>query len=88
MHLSIFAAVLLMATTATEPAAKIDTAVREGMQRTGARGLAVAFVEDGRVVYQRSYGDRNAKGEPLTDNGQLASGRAGRLIGEVDKLGW
>jgi CubicO group peptidase (beta-lactamase class C family) len=67
MHLSIFAAVLLMATPATEPAAKIDTAVREGMQRTGARGLAVAFVEDGRVVYQRSYGDRNAKGEPLTD---------------------
>ena len=67
-HLAIFAPILLMATPVTQPAAAIDAAVREGMQQTGARGLAVAFVEDGRVVYQRSYGERNAKGEPLTND--------------------
>lgn len=43
----------------------VDAAVREGMARTGAKGLAVAVVEDGKVTFQRSYGARNAQGQPL-----------------------
>ena len=35
------------------------------MAETGAKGLAVAVVEDGRPVFVRSWGVRNARGEPL-----------------------
>jgi CubicO group peptidase (beta-lactamase class C family) len=43
----------------------IDTTVRAAMRDTGARGLAIAVVEQGQVVFTRSYGVRNAAGEPL-----------------------
>ena len=49
-----------------ERVAQIDTLVRSAMQRTGARGLALALVEDGRPVMVRSWGHRNAAGDPLT----------------------
>jgi CubicO group peptidase (beta-lactamase class C family) len=35
------------------------------MAKTGSKGLAVALVDRGRVVLVRSYGARNAKGDPL-----------------------
>ena len=35
------------------------------MSATGAKGLAIAVVEDGRPVYVKSYGLRNAAGQPL-----------------------
>jgi CubicO group peptidase (beta-lactamase class C family) len=38
------------------------------MAQTGAKGLAIAVVEDGQVALVRSYGVRNAKGDPLTPN--------------------
>jgi len=47
-----------------EPAA-IDDEVARAMAATGAKGLAIAVVDDGRVVAARAYGARNAKGEPL-----------------------
>lgn len=47
------------------PPAKIDAAARAAMQRTGARGLAIAIVEDGRPVFVRAWGDRNSAGDPL-----------------------
>jgi len=47
-----------------EPAA-LDAEVARAMAATGARGLAVAIVDDGRVVQVRAYGERNARGEPL-----------------------
>lgn len=50
---------------AAMPAAKIDSAARDAMRRTGARGLAMAVVEDGRPVLVRAWGERNARGEPL-----------------------
>lgn len=62
------AAALLLPAVAINPDVSIDAAVRAGMQETQAEGLAVAYVEDGRVVFQRSYGARNARGEPLTAN--------------------
>jgi CubicO group peptidase (beta-lactamase class C family) len=50
---------------ARPPAEKIDSAARAAMQRTGARGLALAVVDDGRPVFVRAWGDRNAAGDPL-----------------------
>jgi CubicO group peptidase (beta-lactamase class C family) len=44
----------------------IDAAVKAAMAETGARGVAVALIDKGRVVSVKAYGARNAKGEPLT----------------------
>lgn len=46
----------------------IDAAVRRSMERTGARGLALAVIEDGRVSMIRTFGHRNAAGAPLEAN--------------------
>lgn len=46
--------------------ARVDAAAREAMAGTGAQGLAIALIEDGRPVAVRAYGKRNAMGEPLT----------------------
>jgi CubicO group peptidase (beta-lactamase class C family) len=43
----------------------IDREVRAAMAQTGARGLALAVVEDGRVAHVQAWGDRNAAGAPL-----------------------
>lgn len=53
--------------TATRTAA-IDAAVRSGMARVHAKGLSIAVVENGKVVFSRRYGDRNAAGAPLAAN--------------------
>lgn len=45
--------------------ARIEAEVRSAMQRTGAKGLAVAYIEDGRPVFVRAFGVRNAAGAPL-----------------------
>lgn len=45
--------------------AAIDDEVARALQATGARGLALAVIEDGRIVRVASYGDRNAGGDPL-----------------------
>src|SRR3954451_13233672 len=44
----------------------VDTAVHKLMAETGARGLALAIIDDGRVRYVHAYGVRNAHGDPLT----------------------
>ena len=46
-------------------AASIDAAVNAGMTRVGAKGLALAVIEDGKVVLTRTYGLRTAAGAPL-----------------------
>lgn len=51
----------LNAATVTE----VDLAARQAMASTAAKGLAVAFVDNGRVSFVRAYGHRNASGEPL-----------------------
>jgi len=50
---------------ATRTAAEIDAEVARVMAGTGAKGLALAFIEDGQVSYVKSYGVRNAAAEPL-----------------------
>jgi CubicO group peptidase (beta-lactamase class C family) len=46
--------------------AKIEPVVADGMARTGSQGIAVAVIENGKVKYVKSWGKRNAKGDPLT----------------------
>lgn len=46
--------------------AKLDNHVVQGMERTGAQGLAIAIIHDGLVTQVRTWGKRNALGEPLT----------------------
>lgn len=43
----------------------IDAAVHQIMTKTGAKGLALAVVQDGQVHYVQAYGVRNARGDPL-----------------------
>ena len=51
----------------TRPDAEtIDPIVRRAMARTGARGLALAVIDAGQPVLVRSWGQRNAAGDPLT----------------------
>jgi CubicO group peptidase (beta-lactamase class C family) len=42
-----------------------DAFVARAMQATGSKGLALAVIDGDKVSYVRSYGVRNAKGEPL-----------------------
>ena len=68
------AAMLALAASAPPPGpamtpareAGIDAAVRASMARAGAKGLALAVVEDGKVVLIRAYGLRTNAGAPLT----------------------
>jgi CubicO group peptidase (beta-lactamase class C family) len=48
--------------------AALDAKITEAMVATGARGLAIAVVEDGRVREVGSYGHRNARGDRLQTN--------------------
>ncbi|QWF16330.1 serine hydrolase domain-containing protein [Lysobacter capsici] len=43
----------------------LDAQAAQAMAATQARGLAIAVVDRGRVVRVRSYGSRNAQGQPL-----------------------
>jgi CubicO group peptidase (beta-lactamase class C family) len=51
--------------TVPDPSA-VATIAREAMAETGARGLAIAVIDDGRVASVQAFGSRNAKGDPLT----------------------
>jgi CubicO group peptidase (beta-lactamase class C family) len=63
---------LLAATLATcaqaqvPPPARIATLATQATARTGAKGLAIAVVANGRLVSAQAFGARNATGEPLT----------------------
>lgn len=54
------------ATPAVPTHAALDAKVREAMAATGARGLAIALIDDGRVVDVQAHGLRNAAGDALT----------------------
>jgi len=45
--------------------ASIDTAVHAVMAKTGAKGLALAIIDGGKVRYVQAYGVRDAQGDPL-----------------------
>lgn len=46
----------------------VGNVARAAMVTTGARGLAVAVIDRGRVSSREVFGDRNAAGDPLTIN--------------------
>jgi CubicO group peptidase (beta-lactamase class C family) len=46
--------------------AAIDAKVGKAMAQTGAKGIAIAVIDRGKVAYVNAYGIRNAKGDPLT----------------------
>lgn len=63
------AALMLAGTAAAKPVAstpQVAVAARAAMARTGAKGLAIAVIDNGRVASVQAFGARNAKGEPLT----------------------
>ncbi|MDQ3289133.1 MAG: beta-lactamase family protein [Pseudomonadota bacterium] len=43
----------------------LDAEVGRAMEATGAKGLAIAIIDDGKVTHVRSHGLRNAAGDPL-----------------------
>lgn len=45
--------------------ARLEAQVADAMRATGAKGMAVAVIEDGRVVHVSAHGVRNAAGAPL-----------------------
>jgi CubicO group peptidase (beta-lactamase class C family) len=49
----------------TPSSAQLDAEVARAMAATHAKGLAMAVIEDGKVAYARSFGVRNAAGDPL-----------------------
>ena len=51
---------------ATQAAPDLEPAVRAAMTETGAKGLALALIDRGKVVSVRTWGVRNEKGDPLT----------------------
>jgi CubicO group peptidase (beta-lactamase class C family) len=63
---TILAAVLFHGAPASAQGTHLRETVQSVMRETGARGIAVAVVEDGRVVDVQAHGDRNAAGDPLT----------------------
>lgn len=50
---------------ALPPMTAVDAEVERGMHATGAKGLAIAVIDNGRVVHVAAQGVRNAKGDPL-----------------------
>lgn len=53
------------AAAASPASSRIDAAARQALQATGAQGLTIALIENGKVAAVRSYGLRNGRGEPL-----------------------
>jgi CubicO group peptidase (beta-lactamase class C family) len=66
-----FASFLFVLSAATAPGnamppdRAIDAAVHALMAKTGAKGIAVAIIDDGKVRYVEAYGVRDAAGDPL-----------------------
>lgn len=59
----VIAAPLLMASAGTDG---VETAAWAAMATTGARGLAIAIIDQGRVSAVKTFGERNEAGDPLT----------------------
>jgi len=47
-------------------ARRVETLARQAMTETHACGLAIAVIDNGRIASVQAFGERNAKGEPLT----------------------
>lgn len=63
--LALILSVALPAAASLPGASAIDVEVSAAMAATGARGLAIAVIDEGRVVQVQAHGQRNAAGDPL-----------------------
>ncbi|MDB5707681.1 MAG: D-alanyl-D-alanine carboxypeptidase precursor [Sphingomonas bacterium] len=69
--ISILAATGLFTATASSAAESVsmpqlDAHVRAAMHDTGAKGVAIAVIANGKITHVATWGARNAKGDPLT----------------------
>lgn len=65
--LGLLAMLAAMPATAVLPhQARIAALAAEAMRSTGAKGMAIALVDNGRIVSVQAFGARNARGDPLT----------------------
>ena len=55
-----------MADAKVPDAGQVATLAKAAMAETGARGLAVAVIDNGKIASVQAFGERNAKGQPLT----------------------
>ncbi|MCY7338850.1 MAG: beta-lactamase family protein [Sphingomonas bacterium] len=60
------AIVAAQAVAAVPSKARVAALAGEAMTATGAKGLAIAVIDNGRVASVQAFGARNAKGDPLT----------------------
>lgn len=70
---AMLALLCLQAQAAVPTEAALDAEIVRAMAATRAKGLAVAVIDDGRIVHVRSHGVRNAAGDPL-DTGTVMYG--------------
>ena len=59
------ASVAMARTPSSNSPKAIDAAARALMAKTGAKGMAIAIIDGGRVRYVQAYGIRNEHGDPL-----------------------
>ena len=64
IKLALLALLLALPAAAQTPLA-IDAQARRILDATRANGLAIAFIDQGRVAHVAAFGKRNAKGDPL-----------------------
>ncbi|WP_438483089.1 serine hydrolase domain-containing protein [Oleiharenicola lentus] len=62
---SLLAQSLLAAQPSIPAPAAIDARVAQALAKTEAKGLALAVIDQGKIVYVKAYGVRNSAGEPL-----------------------
>ena len=62
----LYAVTLGTSAAAMPDPSQIDQKVRDILTATKARGVALAVIDHGQVAMVRAYGERNAKGDPLT----------------------
>lgn len=90
--LALAAGLVLVALAGAGPAARLVTAeedahaaaiegyVRAAMEASAIPGLAVAIVEDGRVVHAAAYGVAGPDGRPMTTSTRVVIGSVGKSI--------
>lgn len=54
------------ASAAMAPTPELDRLAKDAMAATGARGIAIAVIDDGAIAQVGAWGERNAAGAPLT----------------------
>ncbi|WP_235560406.1 serine hydrolase [Brevundimonas sp. Leaf363] len=73
-------------------AAAVEAMARQAMASTGARGLAIAVIDDGQVASVGAWGERNEAGDPLTTDtvmygASLTKAVFGYLVAQLEEEG-